>query len=1465
MKSVKKRIFWLAIFVAVFAVSVFGLTFSRRTDAVTPEGIFSSVIGAEVEYGKVANVTTITRRIKRDAENQTLSDQTFEETFDVADGRKGVKLTVDNDSKIVFNGNKGIFDLRFKGVSAVGKRTITSKPEAYDTDEVEQVDLTTIRFDFVSASNPADSFYIRFDQTEEGILHNYITVRAYYRDVVNTYILYHPSSNTVDFYTVLNYEISGNDYLNQGKILGIIFNPFDMTVSYANGDNTQLIVDLDDPSSMKKNFATRDIIGRIDEYSVTMTAIVTGENAAVMLYEFNGIDLGGEKSSPIENAEGPIIDTRINDVNGVAGYSYDLNLSEIRMYDAVDGYTAFNGDVLITDPYGNAVPHNGGVFIPTDAGVYTVLLTPKDGDDNVGESYALTLNVLAEYPVTEFDLHYGISDSLVNAGKVKFPAASISFALQGKYDGKVTVGAKISSGGNLIKDVKDASEDFTVDISGYSAVTVRYYVIDGLNNESVSRSYTVNNNGAAIDAKSVSTVYVIGDYVYANDVAGTVGHEIISPSGNVSSYVKVRVNEIGLWSVNYYYEKDGKTYTYTQYFDGVESPSDLFVTERGMTLENGVATPDYFGHKETGLSAVATVAYASATYKNLINVGKYTKDDTLFKFYPTPIAAGSNEIKQVTVKLSDVQDGANDITVEFFLHPFYEYHSLGVRVLVNGCLIAPEPSFRQYNFTAYLGYSSLHGKIVSEKGRVFPNNPIGLTLDYQTKTLYLFNDYEYCGVKLDDPDTIGKGNEWKGFSGNETRLSYIYSMIGQTAYSLILAVDGIDLSGDLIQDRTAPGIAVDYDEKHVPAAIVGRKFPIMNAYGMDSVDGRINGVKISVSQIKSGLSYIVPVAADKTFTPTEAGDYVITYTAVDRSGNIGQREIKISAFNSLEPLGLETDLDAVYPSSLSLGQGFAIASINGVGGSGKVTVSVCVKFNGEKIHTDGGFVAPEIEGDYTVVYTLTDYLGQTANIERTVNFTRSDDPILSAAFIPEAVMAGKRFDIPERTAVIYTATGKVGADVETYIDGVKVNGGYIPAQYDANNPAAFKGYFDLTYKVGEYEDTTRVKVLSANKDSEIPYLARYFGYGAGVSVITDGEQENYMPFGVTEDSSMFFANPLGAQELTLKFMLEGAKNGIGKINFVLRDKYNPAEKIVISTMKNPDANKKTGLIAVNGGTAVDFGGNYVQNTAQGIVLSLIGNRLYDVDGKLIATIAETESGEDFFGFTSEYVYLAIEFENVLSVSEFNLISINNQSFNVRAVTDRMAPVMVCFEDFVPTATINKPYTFVDIAFYDVLDSEVAAKLSIIGPSGDTIYSGDFIRAYTFTPAEYGEYNVTVEFKDSVIAKWAKNYRIINVADDRVPTITLKGDVPTLATKGSVVKLPEAVVGTDFVLYVYVSDPSGAITVVYKDDGYFGLDENKETYKFYEFTAAVSGTYKITYYAFGSGGNYSILTYRTTVK
>ncbi len=1371
---------------------------------------------------------------------------------------KGVKITANgNSGSINFNGNKGPFSLKLRALSAAEGVS----------------DISEIRFEFINKNYEKESFSAIFsDKLTNNVRKVHTSV--FYKDVENLYTLFTYSSNK-NGGDVSHLSLKDTSFVGEGNPLEVSFNPFDMKFSFGNGVKTNEIVDFDNPDSMKKNFGNRTPLSRIDEYDVKMTIFSANENpASVILYEYNGQSLAGQE---IVNNVGPVVDARINNTKGVKGYSYDLNLANVNMYDVIDGYTAFGGEVKIVAPNGSTVVHNKGVFTPEFAGTYSVSYTPIDSSEEKGETYVQKINVLDKYPDALFDFHYDITSDLVFNNKVTLPWAKFTSELAGDYDKEITVSAKIFANGSVIHEQNDASADFVVDVSGKTDLSVRYYALDYLGNEKTSLTYKIKNNGASAEIKSVNAEMLLGSYIYADKAfmgGNSLKHEIISPLGSISTYERVKLDTIGQWKVNYYYTLNDTEYTYTQYVDCVEVPSSLFITSRGMTISDYVSSPDYSDLDVTGLMAESTTSYAALTYKNNINVSSYTLNDKLLEFLFTPEVKGSNEIKEAAVILADPYNSNNDITIKFQLEPYFSYTNLVAEIHV-GENVMKLDNGKPRKF--YLGHSTFFGKYYGSNTTSKFSNSVNISLDYESKTLYIYNDFEttgynyvsgydandkainstHIGIDLDNETMLGKGNAWKGFTTGETQLQFVYTKLTQTAHTLVLAVDNMDLSGKIVQDTSAPGLVVNCDYDNLPTAKVNQAFPLMSAYAIDSIDGRIDDVNISVYKITNSVNRKVEVSISKTFTPTSVGTYKIVYRAKDSSGNIGTKEIYIEALEELPALDVDIDVENSYASELRQGERFALVSTLGKGGSGEVTVDISVLCNGQPVDVDGVYVLAEKVGHYQVIYTLKDYLGNEQKIIKNITVERSDSPVFSDVMIPQAVIAGRKFTVPERTANWYDAQGEKHTAVAT----VKINGqDYTGKTY---TPTAD---FTLQYFANGYgSETVVVKALVLEK-SKPHYLTGYYSMGDGVSVDKINTSNSYLTFTVVQDSNIFFGNMLGAENVRVKFMLDNTTNSIGKVNFVFTDSINPDEKVVITTERNADATKETAIVTINGTKQYDLEGcNYTAISPYGVDIGIKGNKAIGANGVEIATIETTLDGAEFNGFSSGRVYLDIQFVDVESSSEFYIKSINNQSMTIGVDADKTAPEIVLYEEFVPTAEHGKVYKFADMQVFDTLDDTVTTYLKITAPSGEMLFNDIMpIENYQFTPEEYGMYTVLIEFHDTN-NKWNFYSNTIMVRNTNIPELTYSDDVDTEFDVGDSIDLPDVIVEEGIMLYASIMAPTGIETNLYTskvdvETGEITITRCADEYKF-----ETAGVYKLTYYASNNDGAYKLDVFTITVK
>lgn len=1359
---------------------------------------------------------------------------TYEATGPVDGTKKGIKLTnstAGQKGSVTISNIKGPFDLKYRPYS---------DPSTTDVNDFER-----LIFDFVNKVDPAESFSVKIEQSGSG---TYLPV--WYKSIKNEQVLFHYAPGQTSSANLTPLQNPNVSFANRasggyGDISRIVFDPYTMELSHYKNNAKTVMVDFDDPAAMKKNYASYHTIPDISQYDVVITlSPKSGKTCNVMLYELNGESLGG--ATIAGTASGPALDTRINMPTGVVGKEYKFDLESYRMYDLVDGYVKFDGTIRVIASgasYGNI---EGDSFMPTVAGKHIIKFTPKDASGKAGTAVNFEIQVLAEMPADDWEFDYAVSDQLVINNSVKLPGARFYSPLAGKYDGALSVSATIKgANGQAYKTIDDASAPFTVDFEGNNVITVEYTSIDYIGCPHIE-TFVINNNGNTLTVPKFDNTYVVGSYLYADNVAGAT-HTVTSPSGKISSYEKILIDEVGVWEIEYNYQGG----TYVQYAQGVETVASLWETRLGLTVLDEIGeTAAYSRTYKTGSIMNSSTPYSQAQYKNIINVSDYTKDDILLEWFTVPKVMGSNEFNQITIYLDDLNDPSKSIKLEHYLYPYYYYEIMPTRVTVDGTVVE---EYAALYHTTFFGEWTKSGDEPSQ----YNNTPVKISFDYNNRDLIISNDYSTQIVPLDDPNTIGIGNEWTGFTNDELRLTIEFSIITGEANLMVRTIDNLSLTKEVISDNVAPRINIDYDASNAPVAIVGdaqHPFPIMPAYAVDAVDGIISDVEYSVKFLKDGRVYDFPVNADGTILPTEAGTLRITYTATDLSGNIGTKTVEIQAVNSVDPLDIDIDYLALYPKEISVGEKIVVYPASGIGGSGFVDVEILAFDGEEEIEIDDVYIRPQaVTDDLKIVYRLTDYLGQTRDIEIPIKVVVKEGAVFSSYIVPPAVMANKPFTIPVVTAKQYNADGtSVDLDVTVLINGTVYN----DSVYTTPNEA---GTFTLQYKTdaGSSEVYT-VEVHSVKKGAG--YFVPFFYMTDGVAInqnptVTEDDKKdlyNRLIFNVDADSSIFFINPQSSLKTTVEFTLKNETNRIGKINFRYVNVENPEEQILLTVEKNPKG-LTTGLVTVNNRSVYTLPGNMTTVYDQGISLGFNGNKLIGDGGQVLGLIEETVDGAKFNGFTGSKVYLIIEFVDVAAASEFRFISINKtQSFSMGGVNDYKAPSLIMDRDIV-TSEYGKKYTLPTMRIEDVLDSVVTGSMTITAPSGakvKEITNIEEFSGYEFIPSEYGAYKIVIRCADTNgnRVEITENLRILDTNDIQIIT---QSAVPEVVKKGSQITLPGLVnIPNDAQVFIYLLSPDGNMIVP---------GSNKV------FTASEYGNYKLFYTVTSASGVVSVQTYTIKVR
>ena len=212
-----------------------------------------------------------------------------------------------------------------------------------------------------------------------------------------------------------------------------------------------------------------------------------------------------------------------------------------------------------------------------------------------------------------------------------------------------------------------------------------------------------------------------------------------------------------------------------------------------------------------------------------------------------------------------------------------------------------------------------------------------------------------------------------------------------------------------------------------------------------------------------------------------------------------------------------------------------------------------------------------------------------------------------------------------------------------------------------------------------------------------------------------------------------------------------------------------------------------------------------------------------LDGTQYCNVKTYANGEEFAGFSSNYIYMEIELEGVQAETSFSIGSICNQVFG-NYKYDSVKPYYSLAKN-TGLQLLNTKYTIEPTYFSDVLDPNVTYSMTVYMPDKSIAKSIDGIelknvadtsRAYEIMLSAYGDYAIRFTVTDfSGNCHEQVGYSIL-VKDTVSPTITLT-NVKTEVKVGERIDFPEITVSDDvntaeeLTVFVNVYAPTGLIS------------------------------------------------------
>lgn len=698
-------------------------------------------------------------------------------------------------------------------------------------------------------------------------------------------------------------------------------------------------------------------------------------------------------------------------------------------------------------------------------------------------------------------------------------------------------------------------------------------------------------------------------------------------------------------------------------------------------------------------------------------------------------------------------------------------------------------------------------------------------------------------IDFDNPEHFPRA--WGGFTTGEVYVSVMAYGISNTADAIICNIDGVSLAQSNLIDVDAPTVAVK-DETELPLGLVNKEYRVPEFYAADALSQ-----VVSASYKVTFGNQEIPVENGR-FTPTAAGNYKIVYTAVDGFGNIGEKTITITVKNQLEDLVLDID---EMPETVEIGSVITVPVAAASGGAGKLQTSCTAFYDGKEVEISYGKLLCDKIGEYTIAYSVVDYLGQSTQVEKIITVVAATKPIFDESMIvlPSAFRNGTEYTFGEYVAKVYRADGSVetvsakiivtdGANEQT----LKADRKYTPTSSETVNTATVRFVFEADgLEALEIERSVPIHTVKAATG----YLKDYF-VTQNMDVAAD---ETGLHFSVKKiaGASLAFINPVGMRSVNLRFGVKADSANYKRIRITLRDTYDANTVILLVIEKNGN-----GLTcSVNGGEALFMSGSWTQDGSFAIAYNQATKQLSDEKGVIISKVLTCANGMEFNGFPSGSAYFSVSLEKgdlSGAGAELSLLQINNQAITY-VKNDRVEP-----ELYINGDNSGRYYAGTEIVIpaaeaYDVLNPLKKITMTLKAPDDTVLFDQvDGTKEYTFILEQIGKYEVTYEAVDSA-NRGVSITRSIICCDGVAPTLQLKTSLPKSVRVGETLTLPNYTVTdnnpTAVKVTVNVIAPNGVLSTVQNN----------------EITFDVKGNYIVQYVVMDENANVNVYVYKVKAE
>lgn len=953
----------------------------------------------------------------------------------------------------------------------------------------------------------------------------------------------------------------------------------------------------------------------------------------------------------------------------------------------------------------------------------------------------------------------------------------------------------------------------------------------------------------------------------------------------------ILLQEAGKYTINYTATaSDGRLLSASQYFIVVKPLYEATGKFSAQYSEN----PKGYGAAPGILTDL--MAGDSFIYNEVINLSNSTKDDVFLKFYSAPKEIYSYDASHVVIKLTDVHDPSNYVTLRLKRvqmgsvgqnansdHFSYVTAHAGDYQLPTGIeLKAAGPSkYRGENCIIHVNGEygttvrfSLSGGHAPQNNR---NNYLGkemrLSYDAAERAFYAFSQGAVTPLRiadLDDPVLFDK--LWSGFDSGDVLLSVSFDKyVNLSAAIVITDIAGQSLTAHTAPDTTAPSIHVDLPATGVPIAKKGMAYKLFDASAYDGRDGQRNVIKeVWYNYATPKTRVLIPHNGD-SFVPEFSGNYTVVYTATDLAGNTSQEKIVVISADI--PL-LSLSLGNEQTSAMIQGQQYKVKALLTTGGSGNKSTTIEARLTGSNeirysIDLDKLTFIPLQMGEYEIVYTSTDYLS-TTQISYKVNAGQATKAYLNeGANLPKYFISGAYYRIADLYGYVFSGSQPQlkKAEIKYSFDNGAARvyeGGLL--KIDATTSVAFtytlsgdgiesesKEYsVNVIHGAGTGESGA-LKMdkyfINSTDDYVVPEQIRtnasVLMSNSGVQITATNNSDSKEGYSVVD-----FINPLLARSFTLNF--RASLKNFQKLDLILADSLDSSQSIKV-TMKNGGSKA---FFSVNDGIEYELmdDGRFfelIYNEEKKVITPVYGTNI---------NVTKTREGKNFKGFESGKVYLTMCI-NGIAVNKGTPMSagIIIQKVNNQAISDDgsdFIPPEVSFGAPGGDRKINTTELIKAVVAADVLDPTVSVVMTMYAPDGTIAKSADGILLdnssnpymdHRVLLSQFGTYIVKYSVKEESTGRTRDYEYPLRVMDMEPPQVVINNP-QTKGNLGEKIKLAgltftdnTAAVGK-ITVTVFVQAPTGKVFRLGQTDVGFVPEH--------------TGKYRVIYYLTDEGNIYN---------